>query len=103
MPEARDQVIVDHSDGLHVGVNYRGPHELEASFLEIFTEGIRYFGGRRNFRWGFDLVIDRTAADETPKVRVKIAKLLLDIQKQSRIVNNRFDFQAIANDARVLH
>ena len=39
VPEAGNEVVVDHSDGLHEGIANGGSYELEAAFLEFFTHG----------------------------------------------------------------
>src|SRR5579875_3651762 len=38
--EAGGEVVVDHADGLHVGVQDGGPDEGEATALEVFAEGV---------------------------------------------------------------
>lgn len=37
---AVDEVIVDHSSGLHVGIHDGGADELEAALAEVFAEGV---------------------------------------------------------------
>ena len=37
-----NEVIVYHSDGLHVGINDRRTHETESAMLEVFAECIGF-------------------------------------------------------------
>ena len=39
VPEAGNEVGVDHSDGLHEGIADGGSNEFEAAFLEFFAHG----------------------------------------------------------------
>jgi hypothetical protein len=41
IPEAADQMVVDHADGLHEGVANRGADELEAVVFQRFAHGMR--------------------------------------------------------------
>ena len=40
--EAVDEMIVHHSDGLHVGVDDGRADEVESALLEVFAEGVRF-------------------------------------------------------------
>ena len=42
IPEAVDEVIVDHADGLHVCVEDRRANEVEAALPEFFAEGVGF-------------------------------------------------------------
>src|SRR5262249_8024408 len=46
-PKTIDDMIVDHTRGLHVGVADRRADELEAALLQIFAQRIRLSAGRR--------------------------------------------------------
>lgn len=39
VPETIGNMVIDHTGGLHVGINYRGTHKFESPFFEVF----RYF------------------------------------------------------------
>ena len=39
MSEAGNEVVIDHSDGLHEGVADGGSYEFESPFLEFFAHG----------------------------------------------------------------
>ena len=47
VPKARHQVVVDHADGLHVGVDDRAADELEAALLEVFAQRVGFLRRRR--------------------------------------------------------
>ena len=38
-------MVIDHSNGLHMGINHGGAKEFKTSFFKIFTEGIGFLGG----------------------------------------------------------
>ena len=40
--ETIDEVIIYHSDGLHVGINNRGTNETESALLEVLAECIGF-------------------------------------------------------------
>jgi hypothetical protein len=46
--EAIDEVIVYHSNHLHVRINDRGADEAESSVLKIFAECVRFWRSRWN-------------------------------------------------------
>src|ERR1043165_9304619 len=77
MPEAADEMIVDHADGLHVRVDDRGTDEREPTALEILAHGVGNGGRSRDLANGSPAVPDRPAVDEAPLVRVEAAELRL--------------------------
>jgi len=98
---AAREMVVDHTDGLHVSVHYCATHELEATPLHVFTEGPRDLAARRDLGQSGDTILNRMAADEAPLVGRKRAAFLGDLQKCACISHRGFDFRAIAHDCRV--
>ena len=45
--EAFDDMVVDHSRGLHVGIADRRADELKAALLEVLAERVRFWAGSR--------------------------------------------------------
>src|SRR2546426_1105678 len=97
-------VIIHHPRSLHVRVADRGADELEAALLQVFGQGV---GLRRGRPDGFSSqsigIAHCPVSREAPDVPIETAVLLLHVEKPPRVSNGRFDFQAIANDARVSH
>src|SRR6266404_5074403 len=71
--ETVDEMIVDHSDGLHVAVDHSGSDEAESSPLQIAAEhvGLARRGG--NLAHGFPSILSRAAVDKLPAIRVEAA------------------------------
>ena len=96
MPEARHQMIVDHADGLHMRVDDRAADEFEAALLEVFAQGVGFFGSGRQIFHARKTILDRQAADETPNVFVECAEFFPHVEKVLSIRDRRRDLQAIA-------
>lgn len=96
-------MIVDHSDGLHEGVNDGGADELEASSFEILAEGIRFGSGGRQSRPALVAFSERRASDEFPAVGIKGAEFGLNLKKRFRIADGGADLPLVSNDVFVLH
>ena len=101
MPKARDQMVVDHPDGLHVCVHNRAADELESALLEVFAERVGFLGRGWQMFHARQPILDWPAADETPNVFVKRAEFLLDVEELLGIRDCSRYFQAITNDSRV--
>src|SRR6476469_4824690 len=98
MPEARDDVVVDHADSLHVGIDDRAAYEFEAALLEVLAERVRLLRRGRQVLHVREAVLNWFAADETPDVFVERAELFLHVEKSLGIRNCRGNLQPIAND-----
>src|ERR1700737_1095022 len=89
--ETIDEVIVHHSDGLHVRISDRRADEAESPVLEILAECLGFGRSRRNLARSFPAVELGPSADEMPTVRVKVPELLLDLKKCACVVHCGFD------------
>ncbi len=97
-----DGMIVDHPDGLHVGIHNGGAQEFESSFLQV--EG-QFLGGGGD-RWDVlhrpPTVDQRVSLDKIPHIFGKRPKFVLHFQKTLGVVDRGLDLGAIADDARIL-
>src|SRR5260221_14514959 len=71
MPKAVDDMVVNHTDGLHVRIDDRRAHEAKPAALEILAHCSRLGGLTWNLPHGPPTVLDRTSAAETPLVCVE--------------------------------
>src|SRR5215831_10383248 len=101
VPEAIDDVIVDHADSLHVRIDSRGAHETEAAKLEVFAERIGLRRGCWYLAHGFPLILPRPAFYKSPAVCIETSELFLNCEKCPRVPNRRLDFHAIPDDLRI--
>ena len=53
IPEAVDEVVVHHSNGLHEGITNGRAHKIKAAFLQVFAHRIRLRRLGRNVGQGF--------------------------------------------------
>src|SRR5882672_10977402 len=96
-----DEVIVYHSDRLHVRINDRGADEAESPVFEVLTECDRFGRRRWNLPRSLPVVELGPPADKTPTVGVKIPGLFLDGEKCACVAHGSFDLHPVANDLRV--
>lgn len=94
-------MIVNHPDGLHVGIHDRAADKFEAALLEVFAEGVGFLGRGRQVLHAGEAILDGPAADETPYVFVERAEFFLHFEKLLGIRDRGRNLQAIANDARI--
>jgi hypothetical protein len=97
--EAVDEVIVHHSDCLHVCINNGGTHEAESALFQVFAERIGFSGGRGNLLHNFPAVHFGLSADKAPCVCIKTVELLLNCEKRPRVAHSRLDFLPVSNDS----
>src|SRR5262245_59278390 len=96
--ETVDDVIVDHTDCLHVRVDHRRPNEAEPTALQIAAECVRLGGGGGNLSHRAPPVLPRPAADELPAIGVEAAELFLHDQKRLCALHCRGDLHPVADD-----
>jgi len=101
IPKTVDQVIVHHSNRLHVSINDRRPDEAKPAALEILAERCGFGRRRRNLSSRFPPVEHRPSADELPAVGVERAELLPNREKGARIAHRGFDLHSVSNDLRI--
>ncbi len=95
------QVIVHQPCGLHVGVDDRAPHELEAALLEVLAERVGFLARGGELIHPLPAIDLGLAVHETPDVIRKRAEFVLNFQETLSIGHRRDDFESITHDARI--
>src|SRR6267154_5414929 len=101
IPETIDDVIVHHSNRLHVGINDRRADEAESAVLEVLAECLGFGRSRWNLPRSLPAVKLGPPADKTPAVGVKVPELFLDFEECPCVPHCGFDLHPVANDLRI--
>src|SRR5258708_5389204 len=99
--ETIDEVIVYHSNRLHVRINDRGADEAESPVFEVLTECDGFGRSRWNLPRNLPVVHLGPAADETPAIGVKVSELFADCEKCACVAHCGFDLHPVADDLRI--
>jgi hypothetical protein len=81
VPEAGDEMVVDHADGLHVGITDRRADKFEATLEQIFAHRVGDFRPRRKFLHAFPAIDDWFAVHELPEIFVESAEFFAHFQE----------------------
>src|SRR5712691_4280645 len=103
MPVAGDEVVVDHADRLHEGVDDRRPAEFEALRFQILRNSLRQRRLSRNLPPALETINERLAVREVPQIRGKARALFHDLKPGAGRQNGAVDFQLVAHNSLVLH
>src|SRR3984893_9633475 len=95
--ETIDEVIVYHSNRLHVRINDRRADEAESPVLEVLAECVGFGRSRRNLSYRLPSVNLGPPADKTPAVGVKLPELFLDFEQCAGVAHCGFDLHPVAN------
>src|SRR5580704_11885357 len=98
MPEATDQVIVDHAGGLHKCVTNCRANEFEAAFSKIFAHRVGMRSAGRHVFCMLPAVLHGPAVNEVPNVSIEAAAFLLNGEEGAGIPDGRANFEPVAND-----
>src|SRR6267378_1205218 len=99
--ETIDEVIVYHSDRLHVRIDNSGADEAESPVFEVLTECDGFGRSRWNLPRSLPMVDLGPPADKAPAVGVKVPELFLDFEKCACVAHCGFDLHPVANDLRI--
>src|SRR5713226_8779929 len=99
--ETIDEVIVYHSNRLHVRINDRRADEAESPVLEVLAECVGFGRSRWNLPRSLPVVKLGPPADKTPAVGVKVPELFLDFEECASVAHCGFDLHPVANDLRI--
>src|SRR5882672_9658206 len=99
--ETLDEVIVHHSNRLHVRIDDRRADEAESPVLEVLAECVGFGRSRRNLSYRLPSVKLGPPADKTPAVGVKVLELFLDFEECACVAHCGFDLHPVANDLRI--
>src|SRR5665213_166679 len=100
---ARDQMVVDHADRLHKGVDDGRPDEFKTVADELLRHRARDFRFGRGLTAFFYFAVLRLAAEMVPQEGGKSRAAVHDIEVSARRIDRAFDLGAIAHNAGVLH
>src|SRR2546426_8841029 len=101
IPEARDQMIVNESGGLHESVAYRRTDEAESARLQFSAHLVRFLRPTGNPSELFPSIHSLAAADEPPDVSIEAPEFLLDRQKCLSVRDRRLDLETVSYDTRI--
>ena len=96
-------VIVHHADRLHECIADGRSHKVESALFQILAHHLGHLRLRRHIRNAFPCVLDGNAVHLAPQIRVERTIRLLDIENPLRILDGRFDLEAIPYDAGISH
>ena len=96
-------MVIDKSRSLHMSINDRGAHELEASRLEVLAQLFGLGACRRYLALHLPTIDERFAADETPDVVGEAPEFFLDREIVPRVADRCLDLSPVAYDAGVGH
>src|SRR5262249_45591002 len=96
--EALDEVVVHHSDCLHMCVYNSRTHEAEPAVFQVLAEGLGFCRGGGNLLHDCPVVHFGLSTDKAPRIRIKTSKLLLNCEKRSSVSYGRLDFLTVSND-----
>jgi hypothetical protein len=87
MSEAVDDVIVHHSDGLHVRIDDRRTDEGEATALQILAHRIGFSGAGGDVTYGTATISLWATADEAPLICLEAAEFRLHIEERPCVLD----------------
>lgn len=96
-------MVIDHADGLHVGVDGRGAHEFEAALFEVERPAEGFIGRNGDITHFSDVVADGFPSHPVPHVFGKSSEFFSYFKKAFCVIDGRFDFETITDDILVLH
>lgn len=99
LPEAINDMIVEHPGCLHVGVADGRAHKLKAALFQVLTQRVRLNTGHRIVPQSLQLMHDRSSANESPNISIEALKSFLNLKEALRVVDGGEDFLLIADDA----
>src|ERR1700747_1452181 len=99
--ETIDEVIVYHSNGLHVSIHDRRTNETEPPTLKVLAERIGFDRSRGNLSHDLPPVKLWLSVNETPAIGVEASKLFLDFEKRACVADGGLDLHTVANDLRI--
>ena len=103
MSKTIDGMVVYHADCLHEGVADGRADEIEAVVLQVPAHLFGYSGLRRDLPDAVPAVLDRDIVDIAPQVACKRRIFFEKLQESAGVFDRGLYFQAIADDAGVLH
>src|ERR1700716_901491 len=99
--ETIDEMIVYHSNGLHVGIHDRRTNEAESATLKVLAERIGLDRSCRDLSHDLPPVKLWLSVNETPAIGVEASELFLDFEKRACVAHGGLNLHTVANDLRI--
>ena len=95
-------MIIDHSNGLHMGVKHGRTQELESPFLQIFRPKDRFRALSGVIIQAFKPVDPGLSGDPGPHVAGKVPKFPADLEESLGVMDGGEYFGPVTDDALIL-
>jgi hypothetical protein len=99
--ETIDEVIVYHSNRLHVRIHDRRANETESPALKVLAERIGFDRSCGNLSHELSPVKLWLSVNEAPTIGIEASIHFLDFEKRACVAYGGLDLHAIANDLRI--
>ena len=100
-PASRDMVF-DHADPLHEGVDDGGTDKAEPLAFHVFRDAVAERGRGRHFTKVSEVVDLRVAIYKSSEIGIETALLFLKVENGAGIAAGAVDFQPVADDSFIL-
>ena len=97
-PPASRDMVVDHADPLHEGVDDGGTDKAEPPAFHVFRDAVAERGRGRHFTKVSEVVDLRVASYKSPEIGIETALILLKVENGAGIAAGAVDFQLVADD-----
>src|SRR6266567_6519751 len=99
--ETIDEVIVYHSNRLHVRISDCRANEAESAVLEVLAECLGLLRSRWNLPCSLPVVKLGPSLDKTPAIGIETPELFLDFEAYACVAHCGFDLHPVTNDLRI--
>jgi len=99
--ETIDEMIVYHSNGLHVGIHDPRTNETESTTLKVLAERIGFDRSCWDLSHDLPPVKLWLSVNEAPAIGVEASKLFLDFEKRACLAHGGLNLHTVANDLRI--
>ena len=97
-----NNMVVDHTRGLHVSIADGRADEPEAALFQVCAQSVGLPAGRRIVAQCLESMDDGFAIDKAPDVAVEAAEVILDIEKAPGVIDGGKQLLSVADNARIL-
>ena len=101
-PPASRDMVVDHADPLHEGVDDGGTDKAEPPAFHVFRDAVAERGRGRHFTKVGEVFDLRAAIAESSEIGIETALLVLNVEIGAGIAAGAVNFQPVADDPRIL-
>ena len=101
-PPASRDMVVDHADPLHEGLDDSGTDKAEPPTFHVFRDSAAERGRGRHFTKVSEVVDLRVAIYKSLEIGIETALLVLKVENGAVIAAGAEDFQPVTDDPRIL-